>query len=488
MRAGVAAGTTVRHCWQRYIHDSSPICGAVAEAGRGWGNAGDAPAGRRGSYRSRRAGALYWSYTFSGQRMRLRRPFRVTIVLVSALSIPAATAQETAIVGVGDLPGGPVRSQIVALSADGATAVGTSYVADTVVHGFVWRRGTGIVDMGEPPGGSASIYPQGVSGDGEVIVGRADGFGAFRWSHGSSFEPLIPGLDPLTLEAPVISADGNVIFAQERFGDPLRVVRWTAAQGIEDIGLPPPPEPNWPGSGAEPSSTSFNGDRLGARSDHIGETRYSFRWEQVTGWRQLRACNLRPGPVLVAGTAPLLFTSCFDGSHRWSGDSSECIGGFLPNPGCETFHVRGVSADGSIGVFDACMLWFARDNGLRPIDMAVRHACVPVEGLSSWTIQESVGMSHDGRVVAGNGIAPDGTQQGWVMSLGPEIFEPLLGDMDCDGAVNNFDIDPFVLALTDPLGYNSAYPECCRERGDFDGDFMVTNFDIDPFVQRISGR
>jgi hypothetical protein len=56
------------------------------------------------------------------------------------------------------------------------------------------------------------------------------------------------------------------------------------------------------------------------------------------------------------------------------------------------------------------------------------------------------------------------------------------GDMNCDGAVNNFDIDPFVLALSNPAVYASVYPECNALNGDVNGDGALNNFDIDPFV------
>jgi len=62
-----------------------------------------------------------------------------------------------------------------------------------------------------------------------------------------------------------------------------------------------------------------------------------------------------------------------------------------------------------------------------------------------------------------------------------------LGDLNCDRAVNNFDIDPFVLALTDPAGYAQAYPKCNRMLADINGDGVVNNFDIDPFVRLLSG-
>lgn len=59
----------------------------------------------------------------------------------------------------------------------------------------------------------------------------------------------------------------------------------------------------------------------------------------------------------------------------------------------------------------------------------------------------------------------------------------LRGDMNCDGAVNNFDIDPFVLALTDFDAYELQFPNCDGgSHGDTNDDGVLNNFDIDPFV------
>ncbi|MGE0482236.1 MAG: hypothetical protein AB7Q17_17395 [Phycisphaerae bacterium] len=56
-------------------------------------------------------------------------------------------------------------------------------------------------------------------------------------------------------------------------------------------------------------------------------------------------------------------------------------------------------------------------------------------------------------------------------------------DADCSGPTDNFDIDAFVLALTDPEQYASEYPSCdplCT--CDLNQDGAVNNFDINPFV------
>ena len=67
-------------------------------------------------------------------------------------------------------------------------------------------------------------------------------------------------------------------------------------------------------------------------------------------------------------------------------------------------------------------------------------------------------------------------------------FQFMLGDMNCDGAVNVFDIDPFVLAMTDQAAYEAEYPECVYENADVNGDGSVNSFDIDGFVALVIGN
>ena len=65
-------------------------------------------------------------------------------------------------------------------------------------------------------------------------------------------------------------------------------------------------------------------------------------------------------------------------------------------------------------------------------------------------------------------------------------FGCIRGDANCDGRLDNFDIDAFVLALTNPAAYAAAYPDCHLENADANGDGMVNNFDIDAFVELLS--
>lgn len=56
------------------------------------------------------------------------------------------------------------------------------------------------------------------------------------------------------------------------------------------------------------------------------------------------------------------------------------------------------------------------------------------------------------------------------------------GDMNCDGVVDVFDINPFVQALLDPAAYAAEHPACDIQLGDINGDASVDVFDINPFV------
>jgi hypothetical protein len=60
------------------------------------------------------------------------------------------------------------------------------------------------------------------------------------------------------------------------------------------------------------------------------------------------------------------------------------------------------------------------------------------------------------------------------------------GDTNCDGQVNFGDINPFVLALSNPAGYAAAYPGCPLENRDVNGDGACNFGDINPFVALLS--
>jgi len=75
---------------------------------------------------------------------------------------------------------------------------------------------------------------------------------------------------------------------------------------------------------------------------------------------------------------------------------------------------------------------------------------------------------------------------GYSTEHGGSIFD--LGDMNCDGIVNNADIAAFVEALINPATYAINYPDCPMiEVGDCNGDGEFNNADIPAFIEILTG-
>jgi len=129
------------------------------------------------------------------------------------------------------------------------------------------------------------------------------------------------------------------------------------------------------------------------------------------------------------------------------------------------YYPMGKSLDRAGNVFFYCfdgpgsVLAFGRDGQLR------------------WQSTTGAGVSVNACIVGADGLLLASSSQSLTAFTGRTV-----GDLNCDGVVDNFDIDPFVLALTDEPGYKQKYPDCERMLADINGDGVVDNFDIDPFV------
>ncbi len=80
-------------------------------------------------------------------------------------------------------------------------------------------------------------------------------------------------------------------------------------------------------------------------------------------------------------------------------------------------------------------------------------------------------------------VVPGSPSATWVSgSLGAIDSGHWAGDCNCDGQVNFYDIDPFILALSDPQGYMAQYPNCNILQADMNCDGVVNFLDITAFV------
>lgn len=100
----------------------------------------------------------------------------------------------------------------------------------------------------------------------------------------------------------------------------------------------------------------------------------------------------------------------------------------------------------------------------------------------SFTLGGTIGQHDAGQPMTGGSFSLTGGF--WPGALSAP---GMVGDLNCDGLVNNFDINAFVIALSDPALYQEMYPGCDRNNADINGDGLVNNFDIDPFVALLAG-
>ncbi len=86
---------------------------------------------------------------------------------------------------------------------------------------------------------------------------------------------------------------------------------------------------------------------------------------------------------------------------------------------------------------------------------------------------------------AGLGIAPDMT----TIAGDPfvEMAIPLRGDANCDGMVNLADVEPFVVALLDPVAHSALWPGCPLQHVDITADGHADAHDIAAFVELVIG-
>jgi 1,4-alpha-glucan branching enzyme len=104
------------------------------------------------------------------------------------------------------------------------------------------------------------------------------------------------------------------------------------------------------------------------------------------------------------------------------------------------------------------------------------------------------GVGNGVSVTASGGPYDGMPQSAWITlpQMGLLVFRynqppTLRGDVNCDGTVNFGDINPFVLALSNPAAYAQTYPNCPLGNRDINQDGQLDFGDINPFVSLLSG-
>ncbi len=109
---------------------------------------------------------------------------------------------------------------------------------------------------------------------------------------------------------------------------------------------------------------------------------------------------------------------------------------------------------------------------------------------TSWSHQADIRMLAWAQLPADSGVREvyQAEKASWPFSPLPPLYA--VGDMNCDGAVNFDDINPFILYLSNFGAWQADFPNCPPVVGDINGDGTYGQGslgDINPFVALLSG-
>lgn len=332
--------------------------------------------------------------------------FFLTLATTTALSLGATMAPAWAS-PVRPAPDGYEESSgingegasVYAVSADGKTVVGRSYL-----DAFYWTVAGGVEPVGLLPGTSNSTA-RAVNADGSVIVGDSGNI-AFRWTADGGIETL-NGLTAQMSFANGVSGDGSAVVGEIIDGQ-YRAFLWTTDNGGHVTYLGTLKSDNSGGSRA--SGISSNGLYvIGLASNDIDSMSHAYRWSTEGGMQDLgvleagksssaRAIN-SDGSVVV-GVAD---TSAGAIAFRWT-QQSNVMESLSTLAGGSSSTARALSADGSIivgqsniGAQDRGFVW-TEQTQMITVEEWLRNSGVSV---SNDFTEDATGISADGTVIVG---------------------------------------------------------------------------------------
>ncbi len=379
--------------------------------------------------------------------------------LASALATSLAggplRAQPARFQALGPIPGSTV-SGVVALSADGTTALVGAGNGDS----YLWTAATGMVPLGNP-----LFAPAAISADGSVVVGRAwvgqpVGYEAARWTQATGVVLEGSGSGGYTVESAAgpraVSANGQVMVGS--LGKPDALPRCPGF-GFPCVGCPDLTQvrgfrQNNSGSGLQklsPLNGYDNSASHGVSGDGSVIVGSSFNYcLGVYGSTVHQAC------MWTGGGQPSVIGPEYTEAVAISSDSSTVIGrGMFAASTFRWTASTGVAAlglgaalalssDGGVivgssvhsGSGGEARIW-DEASGVRDLRAVLVGLGLNLEG---WTLDTAVGVSADGRTIAGNGINPAGHFEAWIAFLGDTVCYP---DCTADGALTVADFGCF---------------------------------------------
>jgi probable HAF family extracellular repeat protein len=287
---------------------------------------------------------------------------------------------------LGDLPGGRVWSEALAVSNDGAVVGDAEVNSIGGTNPFRWDPVNGMVSLGTLGGSQVQGFANGMSADGTVIVGMSKNVSnrqiAYRWTQAGGMVALGTFGSSGLSEANGVSSDGTVIVGSGDSG--TEGWYWTQASGFQGVGRLSP------AGLSVPRAASANGAVIVGDASVAGASnRVAFDWRG-------------PGTIESIGFIP----SPSDASVAYSvsGDGSRIVG----------------QSGGSTAV-----IWEPVNGAYQIYDLQQYLADRYGLALPGWQLQQASSISTDGLTIVGYGVSPNGGGiRGWRVTLPAQVPEP----------------------------------------------------------------
>jgi len=357
-----------------------------------------------------------------------------TIALILAISAILSQSNAATFQGLGGLSDNAYMiSECWGVSGDGSVAFGSSS-SSSGREAFRWTAEAGIQPLGDLPGGQVGGYAFDSSYDGSVIVGHSstqNSYGnpvqrAYVWTQNAGMKELPLPDDPYfnngSTTAWAVSADGTTIVGLAGgtifdYGAHKKSIIWNLQDNTATL-------MDWPSgssSGFEISEVDISAD---GSTILVNGSQKSYLWTQEHGYTETvaGATALSPDGSTIMGTVPF-FDEFRDDAFVWTEQSGQqfigTVDGWISNHGID------ISDDGSTVVgyllnnpmqYEdfAAYIWNEQD-GVRLIqDILANNYNLDLTG---WTLTNATGISDDGMTIVGNGINPDGVEEGWIATI-----------------------------------------------------------------------
>lgn len=290
-------------------------------------------------------------------------------------------------------------TEVNAISADGSTIVGYTWISSGATRPFRWTATGGYQDLGNLGSDSSNGRAYDVSADGSVVVGqtsRGDGMiVGFRWTASSGMQEL-----PMWA-ASSTSANGSVAVGQN--------IRWTEPSQVELLGFL--------GGNNVTGARGVSGDGqtvVGYSETSPNRYAHAFRWTPATGIQDLGvttgteslAWGISSDGLVIFGEAR--DANQFWRAFRWTASLGMRDMGTLGGPMSTT---HGASSNGAVLVGKSLInsqssslraFRWTSANGMRDLRQELINA--GVTAAQNWIILAvAAGVSDDGSVIAGWG-------------------------------------------------------------------------------------